>query len=103
MYHVWLDSVTTLPCMAIGVHNILSFAQRVILVVNNPSVFLDLLSQTWIMTLDVFKGSAAIGDQHVLACGFRASVLVVPDVDPLWSRVGRFCRQLCNYAVSMTY
>lgn len=42
-------------------------------------------------------------DQHVLACGLRASVLVVPGVDPLWSHVGGVCRQLCNYAVSMTY
>lgn len=44
-----------------------------------------------------------MGDKYVLACGLRVSVLVVPDVDPLWSRVGRVCRQLCNYAVSMTY
>lgn len=38
-----------------------------------------------------------------LPVGLGPSVLVVPDVDPLWSRVGRVCRQLCNYAVSMTY
>lgn len=43
------------------------------------------------------------GDQLVLAYGLRASVLVVPDVDPLWSRVGGLCRQLFNFAVSMTY
>lgn len=45
----------------------------------------------------------AMEDQRALACELRASVLVFPDVDPLWSRVGGMYRQLCNYAVSMTY
>lgn len=44
----------------------------------------------------------AMGNQHVLACKLRDSVLVAPDVDPLWSHVGGVCGQLCNYAVSMT-
>lgn len=60
------------------------------------------------MTLGVKQSS--ISDRHgggggkrVLACELLGSVLVVPGVDPLWSHVGRVCRRLCNYGVSMTY
>lgn len=49
-------------------------------------VFIDLLSHTRFMTLVMWRSSVLV-DQHVL----KASVLMVRDIDPLWSHEGGAC------------
>lgn len=50
-------------------------------------VFIDLLSHTRFMTLVMCRSSVSV-DQHAL----KASVLMVHDTDPLWSREEGACR-----------